>query len=47
VHGVFTQQIDTEFLACFSETEESVEGEHVGEDPPAFVVVDHFEELEG
>lgn len=47
VHGMLGQQINAEFFACFGEAEESVDCYDIGEDSAAFVVVDHFEELEG
>ena len=47
VHGVFGEEVDAEFLAGFGEAPEAVEGEDVGEDAAAAVVVDEVEELEG
>ena len=47
VHGVFGEEVDAEFLAGFGEAPETVEGEDVGEDAAAVVVVDEVEELEG
>ena len=47
MHCMLTQQIDTEFLARFSEAPLAVESEDVGEDSAAFVVVNEVKEFEG
>ena len=47
MHCMLAQQIDTEFLARFSEAPLAVESEDVGEDSAAFVVVDEVKEFEG
>lgn len=47
VHSMFAEKIDAELFARFGEAELAVEGENVGEDAAALVIVDKFEELLG
>lgn len=47
VHGVLAQHIDAKFFASLGESELSVQGEHVGEDPPALAIVRKLQKLLG
>ena len=44
---MLAEKVDAKLLPCLGEPKHAIEGNNVSEDPPAFVIVNHFQELAG